>query len=213
MSDLVSSLLTLLLPTAGGAVPADVYHALDAATNLLGLSACVDDVLLPAVRLMRCGVQQNPGLLMADELIRTWVDLRTFQLPTPDHRAPVLLACGPRDAQVIGPELLALLLRRDRQAVRTLGARVSVKTLTIAASATGSRCVVVFSEDPRGWAAAVSALEAAAKAPLSVFYAGAAFDAEATRGASGAARGAVPGVRLPASMAAAAALLAGFGMT
>ncbi len=50
----------------------------------------------------------------ATEAIRTWLNCRGSIAPPPQEIGPILLACGPRDRDTVGPESLALLLRFQR---------------------------------------------------------------------------------------------------
>jgi hypothetical protein len=151
----------------------------------MGLVRCVDDIAIPAMRQLRrllATGQNDPGQhLMATEAVRTWLNHRGSFAPTPQEMGPILLACGPRDRQMVDLESLALLLRFRRLPCRVLGARVSPFTLTIAVQAADATGVVVSSTDARGRPHAVVSLNAADALKIPVFFMGDAFDAEDSR--------------------------------
>ena len=165
--------------------PIELQAQLDLATSVFGLARCVDDIVLPATRQLRRllatgqrGAGQN---LMATEAVRTWLNHRGSFAPTPHEMGPILLACGPRDRQMVDLESLALLLRFRRLPCRVLGARVSPFTLTIAVPAADATGVVVSSTDARGRSHAVLSLNAVDALKIPVFFMGDAFDEEDTR--------------------------------
>jgi len=165
--------------------PVRLQAQLDMATAALGLARCVDEVVMPADRELRrlvasgqCDAAQQ---LMATEAVRTWLNNRGSFGPTPDHLPPILLTCGPRDRDLIGPESLALLLRFQRFPCRVLGARITAFSLTIAAQAADAAGVVVMSTDSRGLPHAVVALLAVDAMGIPVFFAGNAFEPEHNR--------------------------------
>ena len=100
---------------------------LDDATAALGPAACIDDVLLPAMRQIgvwltvgHCDVMQER---MATEAVRTWLDRRSAFTPAPNRPRPILLACGPSDLHTIRVESTAVLLRYQGWPCRVLGAQ------------------------------------------------------------------------------------------
>ncbi len=92
-----------------------------------------------------------------------------------------MLACGPRDRNMVDLESLALLLRFRRWPCRVLGARISPFALTIAAQAADATGVVVSSTEVRGRPYAVASLEAVDALDIPVFFAGDAFEPEDSR--------------------------------
>ena len=165
--------------------PAAVQSQLEIGRTRLGLGACVDRILLPAVgelHLLRASGQHDAAQdLLASEAVRSWLSRRSSLAPPPLDIGPILLACGPRDRQTITLESLALLLRFRCWPCRSLGARTSIFTLTVAAQAADAVGVVVISTDNRGRLAAGEALRAVDALGIPVFYAGKSFDAEHLR--------------------------------
>jgi len=113
---------------------------------------------------------------MATEAIRTWLNSWESVAPPPLEVGPILLACGPRDRQVVELESLGLLLRYRRWPCRVLGARTPTFTLTIAAQAAAATAVVVMSTDGRGLPLAIGSVLAVDALGVPVFVAGAAFE-------------------------------------
>jgi hypothetical protein len=165
--------------------PIELQAQFDLATSVMGLARCVDDIVIPVMRQLRrllAAGQNDPGQhLMATEAVRTWLNHRGSFAPTPHEMGPILLACGPRDRQMVDLESLALLLRFRRLPCRVLGARVSPFTLTIAVPAADATGVVVSSTDARGRSHAVLSLNAVDALKIPVFFMGDAFDAEDSR--------------------------------
>jgi len=158
---------------------------LEDAASQLGMVGCVDGVLLPALhelnRLKAAG-QRDPGhALIATEAVRAWLNHRGSLAPPPYEMGPVLLACGPRDRQMVGIESLALLLRLQRWPCRILGTRVSTFTLTVAAQAADAIGVVVTCYEGRARPAAVVSLRAVDALGIPVFFSGAAFESPGVR--------------------------------
>ena len=165
--------------------PIELQAQLDLATSVFGLARCVDDIVLPATRQLRRllatgqrGAGQN---LMATEAVRTWLNHRGSFAPSPQAIGPIVLACGPRDRNMVDLESLALLLRFRRWPCRVLGARISPFALTIAAQAADATGVVVSSTEVRGRPYAVASLEAVDELDIPVFFAGDAFEPEDSR--------------------------------
>ena len=165
--------------------PLGLQAQLDIAVSTVGLVRCVDDVVMPATRqlrrLLETGHRDATQDLMATEAIRTWLSIRGMFAPTPRDIGPILLACGSREAHLVGLESLALLLRYQCLPCQVLGTRVSTFTLTIAAQASDAVAVVVVATESRGLARAMVLLRAVDALGVPVFFAGDAFDAEASR--------------------------------
>ena len=165
--------------------PVELQAQLDLATSVLGLPPCVDDILIPAMRHLRrllATGQNDPGRhLMATEAVRSWLNHRGLFAPAPQQIGPILLACGPRDLQIVDLECLALLLRYRRWPCRVLGDRIPPFRLTIAAQASCATGVVVSSTDERGRSHAVLSLKAVDALDIPVFFTGDAFDSEDSR--------------------------------
>ena len=181
-----------------------VRARLDDATATLGLAACIDDVLLPAMRQVgvwwaagHCDVVQER---MATEAVRAWLDRRSAFAPAPIRPRPILLACGPSDLHTIGLESTAVLLRYQGWPCRVLGARISTITIATAARATAVAGVIVVSHLATGRLRAVESIRAINDLEIEVFFAGNAFSTPRSR------RG-VPGHYLGVGVEAACALV------
>jgi len=164
---------------------ASIRARLDDATATLGLAACIDDVLLPAMRQIgvwwavgHCDVVQEQ---MATEAVRSWLDRRSALAPAPTRPRPILLACGPSDLHTIGLESTAALLRNEGWPCRVLGARTSTITIATAARATPVAGVVVVSHLATGRLRAVESIRAVNDVGIAVFYAGNAFSTPRSR--------------------------------
>jgi len=119
--------------------PADLQAQLDLAATAFGLGRCIDEIVIPATRrlhlLVVTGHRDHAQELIATETIRAWLNRRGWTVPAPEPIGTILLGCGPRDSDAVGPESLALLLRVHRRPCRVLGTRTSTVTLTVAAQA------------------------------------------------------------------------------
>jgi methanogenic corrinoid protein MtbC1 len=152
---------------------------LDRAAVALGLSDCVDDVLLPTMRQVgiwweigHCDIAQERS---STETVRGWLDRRIAFSPVPATPRPVVLVCGPKDWHTIGLECLAMLLRDRGWPCRILGARVPTPSVVTAASASDAVAVVVVSHLASGRRLAVESIQAVHRSGLPVFYAGHSF--------------------------------------
>jgi methanogenic corrinoid protein MtbC1 len=162
-----------------------VRRELDAGVQSLGLGACLDEVLFPALQRIGGSWQRGdldiPTERLATETARGWLEELTLSAPRPAAGAPLILTCGPADLHSIGLEALAVLLRHQGQSCRLLGPRTPVHTLRIAIMANQPVGVVVISHLPRNWLSATQSLRAAAELGPAVFYGGAAFSAARQR--------------------------------
>jgi hypothetical protein len=165
--------------------PAGLQAQLDLAAAAFGLARCIDEIVIPATRqlhlLVATGHRDHAQELIATETVRAWLNRRGWTVPAPEPIGTILLGCGPRDSDPVGPESLALLLRIHRRPCRVLGTRTSTFTLTVAARATDTMGVVVFSDDRRGRPQAVVSLRAVDALAIPVFYAGNAFHIHRSR--------------------------------
>lgn len=165
--------------------PLGLQSKLDLALAALGLARCVDEIVMPATRLLRglvaTGHRSADQDLVATEAIRTWLNVQGSYAPAPRELGPILLACGSRETQLVGVESLALLLRFQRRPCQVLGARISTFTLKIAAQAAGAVGVVVISNDSRGLPRAVVLLRAVDELGIPVFFTGDAFESPGGR--------------------------------
>jgi methanogenic corrinoid protein MtbC1 len=174
-----------ILAASERAEPVAVRDQLSQARSALGLSACLDDVLLPAMRQVglwwqtgRCDVEQEH---LTTEAARAWLESVLAYAPEPVNQASIVLACGPTDLHTIGLEAMATLLRYRRWPCRLLGARTSTPTLTTAIRAADARAVVVVSHLNTGRKRAIQSLHAATDSGVAVFYAGNAFTSPRSR--------------------------------
>ena len=165
--------------------PTAVREHLTRAQGALGLAACLDDVLLPAMRQVglwwqtgRCDVEQEH---LATEASRAWLETLSAYAPAPARPTPIVLACGPTDLHTIGLEALGTLLRYQQWTVRLLGARSSVPALETAIHATGAGAAVIVSHLNSGRARAIQSLHAANVLGVEVFYAGNSFTSPRSR--------------------------------
>lgn len=165
--------------------PVGLQGHLDLAASRFGLARCIDEIVIPAMRELRLmvatGQRDHAQQLVATEAIRAWLDRRGWTVPRPLPIGSILLACGPRDQDLVGPESLALLLRVHRRPCRVLGARISTSTLTVAAQAAEPTGVVVFCTESRGRPQAIASLRAVARQDIPVFSAGIAFRSRRSR--------------------------------
>jgi methylmalonyl-CoA mutase cobalamin-binding subunit/DNA-binding transcriptional MerR regulator len=178
-------LIDQILAAAERLDAASIRGLLDDATGTLGLAACIDDVLLPAMRQIgvwwavgHCDVVQER---MATEAVRAWLDRRGAFAPPPTRPRPILLACGPSDLHTIGLEATAVLLRHQGWPCRVLGARTSTATIATAARATAVAGVIVVCHLATGRLRAVESIRAVHDLEIAVFYAGNAFTTPRSR--------------------------------
>ncbi len=184
--DLAAQLIRGVVQASRDSDPLGLQSKLDLALAALGLARCLDEIVMPATRLLRgllaTGHRSADQDLLATEAIRTWLNLQGSYAPAPREHGPILLACGSRETQLIGVESLALLLRFQRRPCQVLGARISTFTLKIAAQAAGAVGVVVISNGSRGLPRAVVLLRAVDELGIPVFFMGDAFESDRGRG-------------------------------
>jgi methylmalonyl-CoA mutase cobalamin-binding subunit/DNA-binding transcriptional MerR regulator len=156
-----------------------IRSCLDEARSALGLGACIDEVLLPALRQVgiwweigHCDVVQER---ITTEAVRAWLDQASAFAPVPRRPPRILLACGPSDLHTVGLESLALILREAGFPCRVLGARTPTITLVTAAQAMNVSAVVVVSHLATGRVRAVASIAAISRIGVKVFFAGNAF--------------------------------------
>jgi methanogenic corrinoid protein MtbC1 len=180
-ADLVRDILAACERSDAASVRAHLSRALAE----LGLAACLDRVLMPAMRQVgswwrsgRCDIDQEH---LATEAARGWLEALIMHAPDPTDPVPIVLACGPTDLHTIGLESMAILLRYRGRACRLIGARTSVPDLTTAVRANSSRAVVIVSHINSGRLRAIQSLHAANTLGVQVFYAGNAFHSPRSR--------------------------------
>lgn len=118
-----------------------VLEALDAAEHAIGVEAAVEQLVLPA--LVEAGRRwERSDMTVAGEHLlaegtRLWLAARAYALPAPLPTAPhVLVACPEDERHDLGALALALLLRRSGLRVAYLGADVPTATLVEATRST-----------------------------------------------------------------------------
>ena len=180
-----AQLIRRVLRAAQDLDPLGLQAQLDLGAAVLGLTRCVDEIVILATqelrRMLAGGLCDAAQQLMATEAVRTWLNHRGSFAPSPQEIGPILLACGPRDLHIVDLECLALLLRYRRWPCRVLGTRISPFTLTIAAQASYATGVVVSSTEERGRSHAVLSLKAVDALHIPVFFTGDAFNSEESR--------------------------------
>ncbi len=159
-----------------------LVHSVDA----LGLDRTIDDVLLPALRLI--GGQWASGNVdvASEHLLSTvtssWLGGLYDAQPAPAYDRPVLLACGPRDLHSLGLECMVALLGARGVDCRSLGARTPMPSVLAAVGTMRPAAVVVASHWRAGTAlAADHTVRAVADLGVDVYYAGASFGTEQSR--------------------------------
>jgi hypothetical protein len=157
---------------------------LTAAHGSLGMAACVDDVLMPAMQQVgfwwqtaRCDIEVEH---LATETARSWLNSQLQAAPRPS-RGPILLTCGPTDMHTIGLEALAVLLRERGVACRLLGDRASTLQVTTAIEVNRPKSLVIVSHLASGRRRAIMTIDAAVALQVPVFYAGNAFSSVRSR--------------------------------
>jgi MerR family transcriptional regulator, light-induced transcriptional regulator len=177
--------ITAILSAAERHDPMSVRDQLAKAHATLGLAACLDEVLLPAMQQVglwwetgRCDIDTEH---LSTEAARGWLESLNDFAPPPSRPTTIVLACGPTDLHTVGLEALAVLLRYRQWPCRMLGARTSVPALTAAVAASGAGAVVVVSHLNNGRKRAIQAVHAANNLGVEVFYAGNAFNSARSR--------------------------------
>lgn len=177
--------VTDILDASQRSDPTAVRAHLNRAHATLGLAACLDDVLMPAMKQVglwwqsgRCDVEQEH---LTTEAARAWLETLMAYAPQPASPTPIVLACGPTDLHTIGLEAMAILLRYQERSCRLLGARTSVEALTTAIEASSARTVILASHLNTGRLHAIRSLRAAHDLGVQVYYAGNAFTSPRNR--------------------------------
>jgi hypothetical protein len=180
-----ASFIRGILQAAEAFDPLGLRVQLDLAAADLGLAVCVDEIVMPVTQELRrspaTGMRHGSQGLMATEAIRGWLSHRGSFAPRPAATGAIVLACAPREREVVGLESMALLLRYERWPCWLLGARTSTFTLTIAAQAADAAAVVVMAIDRRGLRQAIASVRAVDELGIPVFSAGDAFEPELSR--------------------------------
>lgn len=157
-----------------------IRERLERTADTLGLDAAVDDVLLPALRLI--GGQWASGTLdiAGEHLLTTvtssWLGGLHARQPEPAYAHPVLLTCGPQDLHSLGLECMVALLGARGVDCLSLGARTPTRSVLAAVGTVRPAAVVVASHSRTGSAlAATRTVRAVAALGVPVYYAGASF--------------------------------------
>jgi MerR family transcriptional regulator, light-induced transcriptional regulator len=165
---------------------AGLRDELNRSIGILGLGCCIDEVVMPSLR--RVGERWRAGLCSIDterrttETIRGWLEALALTAPEPHAGIrPVVLACGPSDRHTVALEALGVLLRHQRQSCRVLGARTTVRAMSIAVMANQPRAVVIACHLGSAQPAAAQLLREVATFGPTLFYAGNGFASAAQR--------------------------------
>lgn len=179
-------LLWRLLDHATAGDQPGVVAVLDEGERALGLEPAVHQLLVPA--LQEVGRRWEVGLIDvgAEHLVtaatRRWIDRRTGTCVVRHTTTPVLLAAAAGNEHTIALEAFGMLLDRRGWPTRHLGANTPTDSLVRAARTTGAQAVVVTAHQVSLRRAAVQALRTlAASERASLYYAGAAFESDASR--------------------------------
>ena len=184
-----------------------IRAVLDLAHREIGLSAALDEVVMPAMRQIGawwetgdCDVGQEH---FTTEVVRGWLaKIATLARDPGSRHRTALLATGPGDFHTLGLEALAALLAEHGAAFQLLGSRTTTSVLLAATAATADAVAVVVSHLPTQRRSAIASLEAVAQLGVPTFYAGNAFLFPVSR------KG-VPGTYLGESLAEAARVIVG----
>lgn len=206
----VDPVVRALVDTAATMDEWALFKCLDAAERSHGIQAAVEQVALPA--LVEAGRRwERSDLTVAGEhilteVIRSWLAVHSHALPPPPPGAPsVLVACPEDERHDLGALSLALLLRRAGLRVTYLGADMPTAALVDATRAKSfdALCLSVTG---------VSSLPIARIALSTLLSAGGGMrlyvGGQGITRASSAEAEVLPAVRLPASVTAAAHLIA-----
>ncbi|MGX7678091.1 MerR family transcriptional regulator [Jatrophihabitans sp. DSM 45814] len=159
--------------------PRGVTELLTRAERTLGIGACIDDVMFPAMREVglrwRTGECEVEEERLTTEVARGWLEGLAAFAPAPNQTAPVVLACGPADRHSLGLEALAVLLRYRARSCWLLGSPTSVRSLRTALRANAAAGIVIASHLRAARNRAVESVLAAAEFSAPLFYAGNAF--------------------------------------
>ncbi len=183
--------------------PGGIARTLDAARETLGLDRTVDEVLLPAMRVV--GEWWHAGRIdvahehLATNATQGWL-ARVASTGPLRPLPPIILCCGPLDHHTLGLEAIAALLRQRHWDCRMLGARTPAESLAHAVAETNATAIVLVCHVANGRSAAIEALHSPQLRHRHVFYAGGAF-------ASTKVRHGVPGLYLGTNIAHAADLI------
>lgn len=173
------------MTTAQGLDPRELQAQLDLAAARFGLAQCVDEIVMPLTAELRHWIATGPRDashgLMVTEAIRAWLSHRGSFAPPPTEGRAILLACAPREREVVRLESMALLLRYERWQCWVLGAQTSTFTLTIAAQAADAAAVVVTASDRRALRQAIASVRSVDALGIPVFFGGTAFESELSR--------------------------------
>jgi MerR family transcriptional regulator, light-induced transcriptional regulator len=179
--DVPLSLLSRLLEAVDDGDQIAICDTLDAAAEALGLEAAVDRLLVPGLR--EVGRRWELGQLdvgaehLATAATRRWIAGRSGTRPRYGDAAPVLLAAASGNRHTIALEAFTMLLDRRGWPTRLLGADTPAHALLNAARSTRAQAAVLTAQQvSRGRLAVATLRMLADRTPMSVFYAGGAFD-------------------------------------
>lgn len=180
-----TSLIEALLQGARAFQTETLGQVLDEGRHALGLGRMVDEVILPALRLI--GEEWQSGQTdvshehLASNVIRAWLSTVSQLQTSPVASPPIVLSCGPRDDHTLGLEALHALLLERGVPCRLLGARTPADSLALAVRDTAAVAVVLVCHLAAGRQAAVDALRQRELAQTRIYYAGGAFASHQAR--------------------------------
>jgi MerR family transcriptional regulator, light-induced transcriptional regulator len=179
--DVPLSLLTGVLDAVAAGNQEALLRVLDAGEGQLGVEAAVDRLLVPALR--EVGRRWELGLLdvgaehLATAATRRWIARRSGTGPVRTGASPVLLAAAPGNEHTVALEAFGMLLELRRWPVRQLGADSPQEAVLSASRRTGAQAAVLTAHQVSRSRLAIATLRLLAEqTPMSLFYAGAAFD-------------------------------------
>jgi hypothetical protein len=172
--------LDAVVTAAHSRQPAGVREALRRAADVRGLDRCMDEVVLPAMRLIGCWPEvrdeKESTVGLAVETLRAWLDVLSIAAPTPLDRPPLIMACAPGDRHSLGLEALTVLLRHRRMPCRLLGPRASAGTIATSVRVNRLSAVVISAQLESRLPETGSLLRSLDRTGVLTFYAGAAYD-------------------------------------
>jgi len=156
-----------------------VCTVLDEAAATHGLDVTIDEVVLPALRLV--GTFWASGRMdvahehLLSAVVARWVAGRSVPASGSARSGTILLAAGPQDMHTLALDCLDLLLASRGVEVCNLGAQTPVASLLLAARLVNPTAVVLSSQTPTVGGGAVQSVMTMAEAGLPVYFAGSSF--------------------------------------
>lgn len=182
------SSIEALMDIAAGAEAYRLPALLDTCRDRFGVDEVIGKIVMPGLRQIgvewqtgRCDIDQEHLITQAT---RRWLATTLSLARGPWHRHSIVLSCGPADLHTVGLEAMGVLLAQRGWRCHLLGERIPPAVLTAAITRTGAAAAIVVSHLPANRRATVTALRAAERAGIQLFYAGNAFLSPESRGSS-----------------------------